>query len=138
MSNSIHEKRVKSLLDSWLAYVFKPADGRHAGAVKLDFLGCDHDGTFWAVEVKATGNQHWYTPNAQGARGLSPLQRRALDQIVDGSERRAAVYVAVGKEKELYLFPWAAWRDKDRWPLEEAPYHLTFTTWADWRNMEIA
>lgn len=133
VSDSVHERRVGRLLNRQLVYCYKPPDGRHAGAVRIDFMGCDSRGRFWLVEAKMTSNQHYYSPGVTGSQGISPLQRAALSQVVDGA-RAPEVWVAVGKDNELFCYPWYSWRDIERWPFASAARHFTFRTWKKWEE----
>lgn len=86
------------------------------------------------VEAKQTGNQSFYNPNVSGSQGISALQRAALDAAARG--RDAHVFVAVGKDKDLFMYRWKEWRMYDHWPFYAAlPYR--FTTWQKWSEINL-
>jgi hypothetical protein len=126
------EGKVSRLLARRLPYFYKPQDGPHGGAVKLDFIGETTDGDFLVVEVKQTGNLGYYNPLAKGAGGISPLQRRALDAAAQGT--RACVYVAVWQDptKTLHIFSWRECGHKEQWPWTHALDSRVFKSYSDW------
>jgi hypothetical protein len=126
------EGKVSRLLARRLPYFYKPQDGPHGGAVKLDFIGETPNGDFLVIEVKQTSNLSYYSPNNKGAGGVSPLQRRALDAAAQGT--RACVYVAVWQdpERRLFIFSWRKMSDESRWFWDEALDWRVFTNYSDW------
>lgn len=114
------QDRVGELLRQQLPYVFKPTDGPyHGGAARLDYLGCDGWGRFWAVEVKAVpATRKHYNPEVKGAQGLSPLQRQALYLIAEAGGR--AIVAVWRGPKELYFFDYADLITENSWEWERA------------------
>jgi hypothetical protein len=127
------EGKVSRLLARRLPYFYKPQDGPHGGAVKLDFIGETTNGDFLVIEVKQTNNLNYYNPLAKGAGGISPLQRRALDAAAQGT--RACVYVAVWQDPErtLWIFDWKKMsRDLAPWYWGYALDSRVFKSYSDW------
>lgn len=109
-------------------YKYKPVDGPHGGAVKLDWLASDKMGTFWQVEVKwLSETRKSFNLNAESE--MRALQKAAMDDIAMADY--SVPLLAIGQGDFLYWWGWryVRWLERERKDFEVSkPHHLPLET----------